>query len=164
MELRLLLADSVESGQGGKVSALGLGWKLTSSPTGPMALVLIIDLEPDETSKEHSIVLRLVRAPTSEPVTIRLDGETSPPLTVAGKFRTGPSENVPSDLPARATVGVMVGPGLPLEPGLYRWEVDVDDRHEPGWSETFFVRPAADDEDPRGGAADQPDPPDPGTG
>jgi hypothetical protein len=161
VELRVFLADSVESGQGGKVSALGLGWKLTSSPTGPMALVLIIDLESDEAAKEHSIVLRLVHAATSEAATMGLDREAPPPLTFGGTFRTGPTDDAPSDLPARATIGVMVGAGLPLEPGLYRWDVDVDDRHEPGWSETFFVRPASDHEDPVGERPRLPEPTEP---
>ena len=152
MELRLLLADSAESGQSGKVSALGLGWKLTSSPTGPMAIVVIIDLEPEEAAKEHSIVLRLVRAATSEAVTVGPNPEASRPLAFGGTFKAGPDHDTPSDLPTRATIPVMIGAGLPLEPGLYRWDVDVDEHHEPEWSETFFVRPASDHEDPRGGA------------
>ncbi len=76
----LLLANSAEVSPQGMVSGLGIGWSVTSSPTAPAALILMIKVPWDQTNVKHAALLRLVdadghdvRLGESEPIHIKLD-------------------------------------------------------------------------------------------
>jgi hypothetical protein len=141
VEIRVVLADAVEIGQHGKVSVLGLGWTIVTNAGAPTALLLIVDLEPEEAGRDHSIQLRLLNDTTAEPVPAGVSATGDPePLLFGGVFSAGRAEDMPPELPTRTLLGITVGGGLALAPGLYRWEVEVDGHHEPDWSERFFVR------------------------
>jgi hypothetical protein len=46
-------------------------------------------------------------------------------------------------MPIRVSFAATIGPGLVLDPGVYRWQAEIDDRTEEGWSERFFVKAIA---------------------
>jgi hypothetical protein len=77
VRVSLLLADSAQADQSGKVHALGLGWTTTTTPLPPFALVIFLDIDWDETNQPHNLRCELL----SE------DGE---PVRVPGPFGQQP--------------------------------------------------------------------------
>ena len=61
MKISLFLADAAQAdAQSGKVHALGLGWRQCQTPTPPFSLVLFLDIDWDETNKQHKLTCRLL--------------------------------------------------------------------------------------------------------
>ena len=70
MDAQLLLADSAQvAPESGKVYALGLGWTATVTPLPPQAVIILVDVDWDETNVQHEAVVRLVDA-DGRPVTV----------------------------------------------------------------------------------------------
>lgn len=136
MEAILLLANSAEQ-NGGMVSALGLGWSQTSSPTPPAALVLLLKVPWDQTNRQHRLVIDLVDSdgqPFIPPGSIE-------PLRILGDFEVGRPPGLPAGTPIDNAVVINIGPGLPLVPGAsYQGRVEIND--EMAASRSFLVRPS----------------------
>ena len=144
MKIQILLADSAETdGSSGKVHALGLGWNITTSPTPPAALILLLNVAWDECNQKFSLDVNLrdedgkqvlITTPAGPaPILIHADGEAGRP----------PDVKQGSDI--RMPLSFNIGQGLPLVEGKrYEWKVvakwvdsgDVADEA----SESFFVR------------------------
>ena len=60
VRVAVLLADAAQAGTDGKASALGMGWTFTSSPTPPMTLVVLIDVDWSETNQDIPFSVDLV--------------------------------------------------------------------------------------------------------
>ena len=61
MKVSLFLADAAQAdAQSGKVHALGLGWRQCQTPTPPFALVMFLDIDWDETNKQHKLTCQLL--------------------------------------------------------------------------------------------------------
>jgi|SRR5271166_6113629 len=70
MKISLFLADAAQAdAQSGKVNALGLGWRQCQTPTPAFALVLFLDIDWDETNKQHRLKCQLLTT-DGEPVTV----------------------------------------------------------------------------------------------
>jgi hypothetical protein len=124
MKISLFLADAAHAdAQSGKVHALGLGWRQCQTPTPAFALVLFLDIDWDETNKQHKLTCQLLTT-DGEPVVVtgphgsqRISFELSaeagrPPGAIHGtSVRMPLSLNIPG--------------GIPLEPGIYEWRVEV---------------------------------------
>jgi hypothetical protein len=73
MDAVVLLADSAATDATGKVHALGLGWTMTSSPTPPMAVVVLFHVPWDQSNVKHNMVLELVDSDWSVPAFLDAD-------------------------------------------------------------------------------------------
>jgi hypothetical protein len=125
----VLLADSAQVDDRGKVYALGLGWSHIGSPTPPIAVVCIIDLEQHEVLSDLTVQLELrdanghvVQLPSETP------GEERPFIlrtVLQVKRDKGVSEE-----PIMVPGVFQIGPGLALDPGMYSFYAFVS--RDPG--------------------------------
>jgi hypothetical protein len=131
MRVTLLLADSAQV-LSNKLYALGVGWTITTSPTAPMAVVVIVSYS-DQASESFTLRGELVD-PTGAPV---LAGETlgePQPVAFEGEFTTGERQpTAPDDADFTAVIAVNLHQGLPLAPGTkYEWRVVVAPKNGDG--------------------------------
>ena len=140
MHAVVLLADSAQTDPANKVHALGIGWSVTTSPTPPAAVVVLMKVPWNQTNTKHRLTLRLVDAdgrPAPEP------SDEVEPLIVEGEFEVGRPAGIPEGMAIEQSFTVGLPPGLPLMPGeVYEWRLEVDGRHDESWSAKFFVRPS----------------------
>ncbi|MCP2321366.1 hypothetical protein APR12_006757 [Nocardia amikacinitolerans] len=117
MIVTLITADSAQPDPTtAKVHALGIGWSWIGTPTPPMSIIAILDLNAaDLEPAEITLVFDLVDA-EDKPVSIEPGGE---PLRVEAVITPGHEAN-------RMAIPFTLGPGLPLEPGSYSWRVSDD--------------------------------------
>jgi hypothetical protein len=116
----MLLCDAAEQ-VGGKLYILGGGWSIIWIPRVPinMALAVKIAVPWDQTNRPVRLKAMLMTA-DGEPVDF---GEG--PVEAGGEATVGRPPHVkpgtPLDLPFALTFA-----GIALEPGGYRWELEVD--------------------------------------
>jgi hypothetical protein len=139
MQAVVLLADSAQTDPSNKLHALGLGWSVTTTPTPPAAVAVLMKVPWHQTNTRHQLLLRLVDAdgrPAPPPT------ESSPgPLVIEAEFEVGRPAGLPEGMAIDQSFTVVLGPGLPLDAGeVYEWRLDIDGQHEEGWSARFFVR------------------------
>ena len=117
----MLLCDYAEE-LGGKLYIMGGGWSQLRTPNQPsnMALAVKIAVPWNQANEPHTLSIRLLTE-DGEPVPNEGGGET----VLMGKVEVGrppglrPGSTL--DLPLTARFS-----GLVLEPGTYRWELEVD--------------------------------------
>lgn len=124
MRLTVLLADFAKVEPGGKVNALGLGWTSISTPTAPMAVVVMADLTREE---QHESQIRVIRAvlcdASGKPVV--LHGETGPQeLAFESAMVIRPNDDKQRKY-GRLAVAGNIGPDIDLPEGEYRWEATI---------------------------------------
>jgi hypothetical protein len=131
IEAQIILCDAAQVDPLGKVHMLGAGWSLTSTPTGPSAVAVLLKVPWDRANQPLGVSLRLVTA-DGQPVEV----EGYPMLGVEHKIEVGRppglSPGTPIDVAFQYTV-----PPLPLEPGRYQWRLIVADDE---FSASFQVR------------------------
>ncbi|WP_446724906.1 DUF6941 family protein [Nocardioides lacus] len=135
----LILSDAAQATDG-KVSALGVGWRDTVSPTPPMGLVVLIDCPWDQTNTKHNAHIELVdtdgklvsfqQGPMGQPI---------PAIAMDVQIETGRPPGLPPGSPQRVSLGVNIGP-LPLPPGQYEFRLSIDDEAMDSWLSSFIVR------------------------
>lgn len=139
MKVHLFLADAAQADPSGKVSALGLGWRSCPSPVPAFAIVIIIDVDWDETNRQHKVTVELVDH----------DGH---PATATGPFgpqairfeavaEAGRAAGSVRGMSVRLPLSISIGAGLQLDPGLYSWLVSVEGFPDATATETFNVYP-----------------------
>jgi len=119
MKLTLHLADAAIGDSNGKVSALGLGWSIIDSPMPAHALVLFVEIDPDEAGRKHTMVGDLVNedgriAAVDQDHAYHFDGEFE--IAAAGPTTAGAG--------LMQAFAIPVPPGIALAPGR-RWEYRV---------------------------------------
>jgi hypothetical protein len=118
----MLLCDYAEE-LGGKLYIMGAGWTLLRTPYQPsnMALAIKLSVPWHQANEPHNLIIRLVTE-DGKPVTNEQDEE----VVLGGKVEVGRPPGIRPgsslDLPLAAKVS-----GLVLEPGTYRWELEVDE-------------------------------------
>jgi hypothetical protein len=124
IEAQMLLCDAAVAEQGGKLHMLGVGWSITSSPTSPQAVAVLLKIPWDRANERLALMLRLVDD-DGRPVAITTTDGTQE-LTMGGEIEAGrpPGVTPGSQLDAALTFNV---PSLPLPPGRYQWRLDVAD-------------------------------------
>lgn len=115
----LLLANSAEQTPGGLMSALGIGWSITGSPTAPFSLILFVKVPWDVSNIRHKVVLNLL---TDDGQPAVVEGH---PLQVTVEFETGRPPGLKPGTQIDWAQALNVGP-LPLEPGRYEWQLTID--------------------------------------
>jgi len=139
---QILLADFAQTSEG-KVSALGLGWTITGTPTPPMAVILLIDIPWDKTNKKHKVTLALLDA-DGHPVVVGQDANTGKPQHIQfnADVEAGRPAGIPEGTEQRTSTAIAIGPGIPLTAGqAYEWRLEIDGEHKELWSARFLVRP-----------------------
>jgi hypothetical protein len=138
MDAQLLLADSAQvAPESGKVYALGLGWTATVTPLPPQAVIILVDVDWDETNVQHEAVVRLVDA-DGRPVTVSgPDGDHQ--IEVQARFESGRPPGWPPGAPLRVPLSFAMAPGLALAPGRYTWRLSIDGDDRASWETSFLV-------------------------
>jgi len=87
IEAQMLLCDAAVADQGGKLHMLGAGWSITSSPTSPQAVAVLLKIPWDRANERLALMLRLVDD-DGRPVAVATT-EGSQELTMGGDIETG---------------------------------------------------------------------------
>ncbi len=117
----MLLCDYAEE-LGGKLYIMGGGWSRLWTPNQPssMALAIKISVPWNQANEPHDLTIRLVTGnggPVPDP-----QGND---VQLMGKLEVGR----PPGLRPGSTLDVPIAArfnGLELDPGIYRWEVEID--------------------------------------
>jgi hypothetical protein len=139
----IILADSAQDDPNGKLHALGAGWSVTSTPTPPMALLVLLDCPWDQTNKKHKMIIDLVDA-DGHAVSFGQGpmGNPEPAVHLEIEFEVGRPPGMPPGNPQRQPLSINLGPGMPLTAGQkYEFRMTIDGKHQDSWLSTFMIRP-----------------------
>jgi hypothetical protein len=142
MKISLFLADAAHAdAQSGKVHALGLGWRQCQTPTPPFALVVFLDIDWDETNKQHKLTCQLLTT-DGEPVVV-MGAHGAQPILFEAAAEAGRPPGSIHGTSVRMPLTLNIPAGIPLEPGLYEWRVEVEGFEQATAVEAFVVLGAA---------------------
>jgi hypothetical protein len=138
MKISLFLADAAHAdAQSGKVHALGLGWRQCQTPTPPFALVVFLDIDWNETNKQHKLTCQLLTT-DGEPVVVM--GTHGPqPISFEAAAEAGRPPGSIHGTSVRMPLTLNIPAGIPLEPGIYEWRVEVEGFEQATAVEAFVV-------------------------
>ena len=125
MQTTLLLCDHAQE-VAGKLYVLGGGWSIYRGAPVTMGLAVKISVPWDEANIPHDFAARLVTEDGLDPMLPTAEGGAGATrVEFQGRFETGrPAGLTPgSDLDAPFAVNIA---GLPLPPGRYEWQVEID--------------------------------------
>jgi hypothetical protein len=138
MKISVFLADAAQSDtQSGKVHALGLGWRQCQTPTPAFALVVFLDIDWDETNKRHKLTCRLLDT-DGEPVTVPSPGGPQR-IQFEAAAEAGRLPGAIHGTPVRMPLTLNIPAGIPLEPGIYEWRVEVEGFEQATAVEAFIA-------------------------
>lgn len=137
MNVFIQLADYAQRGPADKVNSIGLGWTRTSTPLEAHSVVIFVEADDQPPKTRCEITARLVDQ-RGEPVIDR-SGQA---LDVRAALESGDPQGKPS-VAGIAPIILNLAPGMPLEPGVYRWEVTCDRAPGQVWSRSFEVQRSA---------------------
>jgi hypothetical protein len=120
IEAQFILCDAAQADPTGKVHMLGAGWSVTSSPTPPHALALLLRIPWDRANQKIQVRAVLEDA-DGHPVTL---GEPPHELRHNAEVEVGRPPGVAPGTMLPATLAISVPP-LPLRPGRYQWRAEV---------------------------------------
>jgi hypothetical protein len=124
----VLLAQSGHLDKGGIVSALGLGWNATETPTAQHVLIVFAEVEWSEIGREFPIQAELI---DSDGVRVT---QTEKSIINAQRSPVHP-EGTPVTIPFIATI-----PPLDLTAGeRYQWRVSIGGEMHEDWLAGFTV-------------------------
>jgi hypothetical protein len=138
VKVTLFLADAAQADtQSGKVHALGLGWRQCQTPTPPFALVLFLDIDWDETNEQHKLKCQLL---TTDGELVMVPGPQGPqPILFEAAAEAGRLPGSIHGTSVRMPLTLNIPGGIPLEPGIYEWRVEVDGFEKATTVEAFIV-------------------------
>lgn len=138
MKVSLFLADAAQAdAQSGKVHALGLGWRQCQTPTPPFALVLFLDIDWDETNQQHKLTCQLL---TTDGEAVMVPGPQGPQrILFEAAAEAGRPPGAIHGTSVRMPLTLNIPAGIPLEPGIYEWRVEVDGYEQATAVEAFVV-------------------------
>jgi hypothetical protein len=123
MKLTLLLADWAEV-LNGKLYVMGGGWTETGPTPTPSALAALVEVDWDETNREHTARFTLVDG-DNQAVTVPTPTGHEP-LFVETKFNVGRPPHVKPGTSFNVPIAINVGP-IPLPPGkVYVWRCHLN--------------------------------------
>lgn len=118
MKVTVLLADSAQGDNAGKVHALGIGWQTIGTPTPSIALVILVEAETaGELADAVQLAVKLVDYADKHVIV------GDPPLRIAFNLnlQIAPSAR-------RTAAAINISAGMPLAPGDYAFVVEVPDK------------------------------------
>jgi hypothetical protein len=121
LEATMLLCDFAEE-VGGKLYIMGGGWSriLKSGLPTPMSLAVKLSIPWDQAETLHKVTIRLV---TVDGELVAKEGQ---PVRVMGEIGAGKPPGLRPGTPLDLPFAVRFE-GISLDPGEYRWELEVDD-------------------------------------
>jgi hypothetical protein len=122
IEAQLLLCDAAVADPSGKLHMLGAGWSVTSSPTAPQAVAVLLKIPWDRANQRMPVVLRLVDS-DGRPVVLETP-EGSQEVAAQGEVEAGRPAGIAHGSSLDAAMAFNVPP-IPLPPGRYQWRLDV---------------------------------------
>lgn len=125
IEAQLLLCDAAVADPAGKLHMLGAGWSMTSSPTAPQAVAVLLKIPWDRANQRLSVVLRLVDSDGRPIVLGTPEGDQE--ISIEGQVEAGRPPGIAPGSLLDAAMAFNV-PSLPLAPGRYQWRLDVADQ------------------------------------
>jgi hypothetical protein len=153
VKLYVLLADrGAHNPQNGTLSLLNVGWAVTQlrqhmnhgqsgpgSPlmTAPCVVVVFLEAELGMCNKTLTLEMELL---TEDGQVVEIPGQSGPQAVRLQQPIMVPSPpGVPTGFPGHATAMMELPTGLPLTPGIYRWQARVNGREDDDWSAPFYV-------------------------
>jgi hypothetical protein len=152
VKVYVLLADrGTQNPQSGTLSLLNVGWAVTQlrrpmvqgAPAGaalvtaPQVVVVLIEAELGMCNRSLTLEIELL---SDDGDVVEIPGLPGPQAVRLEQSIMVPSPaGVPTGFPGHATAMMELPTGLPLAPGIYRWQARVNGREEDGWSASFYV-------------------------
>jgi hypothetical protein len=123
-----------------KLYISGGGWSITSTPTPPAGVALLLQVPWGETNRKIPFALRLVTE-DGEPVIQPAPPAGQPlPVEVAGEIEVGRPAGLPQGTMIDAPLAINYRELL-LEPGKrYVWELELDGQKHDDWRLAFLTR------------------------
>jgi hypothetical protein len=129
-----MLADAAQVNMG---KLYILGGNIDNIPAGfPFALVLIVDVDWDETNKRHDLIVSLVDGDGA--MTFLPGPAGSQPFEFKSQFELGRPPGVPTGVQMRLPITLSI-PGLQVSPGRYQFRVSVKGQRNPQWDCAFSI-------------------------
>lgn len=125
-----------------KLFIAGGGWSVTSSPTRPSAIALLLQVPWGEANRKITFTLGLF---TEDGDTVTQDGPAGQPVPVAvkGELEVGRPPGLPEGSLLDAPFAINIQP-LVLEPGQrHYWQLEINSETRADWRLSFYVRPMA---------------------
>jgi hypothetical protein len=139
VEAVVLLANSAEATSVGTVSALGIGWSVTGTPTPPTAIIILIKVPWDQTNTQHILRLHLVDSDGNDVMMAHAPTGEDAPLEIQADFEVGRPAGLPRGTDIDHVIPLSIAPGMPLIPGqIYQWRLQIDGEEKAARS--FLVR------------------------
>ncbi len=133
----MMLCDHAQVA-GGKIFISGGGWTVTSTPTPPSAIAILLQVPWTQANRKIQFKLRLVDS-DGEPVTQPNQMGQTVPVEIGGEFEVGRPPGLIEGTPLDAPFAMNIPPLL-LQPGRYVWELWVDGETQEDWQESFLAR------------------------
>ena len=161
MKVSVLLADKgTPNPQAGTLNVLNLGWTQTvlrpvpvpaMGPVGlvmqvqlltpPHAVVAFFEVEHQHCNHPIELVLELVDQ-DGHPVAVPGPAAGQPqPMRISQIITVTSPAGVPIGAPGAGNTMLEIIPGLPLQPGVYSWRVELAGQTEEDWCARFYVQP-----------------------
>ncbi len=132
--VNMLLCDSAQV-TGGKLFLLGGGLATIGPKPQPLALAFHISMPWDYADTVHRWRVDLLDE-DGRPVTLQ-----DKPLILNGTFRPQRNKNLRPGTPLGISMAINISP-FPLEPSTaYAFALAINDKTEPHWRASFFVKP-----------------------
>lgn len=152
MKIYVLLADrGTHNPASGTVNLLNAGWAVTqlrrpmgpgNGPQPPLVTaphVVVVFLECELGMCNRPLTLEIVLVSQDEQV-VQVPGPAGLQAVRLEQVIIVPSPpGVPTGFPGHASAMMDLPTGLPLRPGIYRWQASINGRSEEGWAAPFFV-------------------------
>lgn len=123
VEAQLILADAAQA-LGGKVSMLGAGWSVTTSPTAPSAVVGLIKVPWDRANEQLPMHLQLVDEDGQPILLPGPSGVEDQAVEFRAELEVGRPPGIKHGTPIDSSFAINIPP-LPLAPGRYTWRLQV---------------------------------------
>ena len=150
MRVIVLLADKgTANPPQSTLNLLNAGWKQTMlrpSPmpipggqlvTGPHVVAIFFEAEPQYCNRPIELVISLV---DDDGQPVQLPGPAGPQvMRIAQQVTILSPGGVPFGTPGAGNTMIDIFPGLPVEPGGYRWDVTLAGEEGPDWFASFRV-------------------------
>jgi hypothetical protein len=133
----MMLCDHAQVAEG-KLYISGGGWSVTTTPTRPSSVAVLLQVPWTQANRKIDIKLRLVGS-DGEPVTQpNATGQTAP-VEIAGNFEVGRPAGLPEGTLLDAPLAITIPPLL-LQEGRYVWELWLDGENREDWQVAFMAR------------------------
>jgi hypothetical protein len=122
VEAQLILCDAAIADNEGKVSMLGAGWSMTTTPTPPQAVAVLVKVPWDRSNQKIPLKLEMFG---EDGATVEVgSGDEKVPIRAESSVEVGrPAGVAPGSLLNAAFV--LNVPQLPLSPGRYEWRLEI---------------------------------------